>query len=154
MTRRVNISIPDILYERLQAVKDKINVSRLCQEALISEVQIAELRPSGDEEAIIARLQEEKKQYHQEYYDYGKKEGLKDAQNLSFSDFKVLDKISEEVARNSGSEIGATLDKTFAWVRKVEEELSDKDRFFDSSLYWNGWVDGALEFWDGIKDKV
>jgi len=154
MTRRVNISIPDNLYERLQAIKDKINVSKLCQEALLSEVQIAELRPSGDEEAIIARLQEEKKKYHQEYYDYGKKEGLQNAKNLSFSDFKALDKISEEVARNSGCEIGAILDKTFDWVCKVEAELSDKERFFDSSLYWKGWVDGALEFWDGIKDKV
>lgn len=39
MAKRLNISISDDLYERLQAVKDNLNVSGVCQEAIEKAVK-------------------------------------------------------------------------------------------------------------------
>lgn len=44
MAQRITITIPDSLHDRLQAVKDQINVSVICQEAIMQAVGIEEIK--------------------------------------------------------------------------------------------------------------
>lgn len=62
MTKRITITIPKELHDRLQAVKSDLNVSRECQKALNLVVQVEEIRRSDlpPMEKVIARLKIEK----------------------------------------------------------------------------------------------
>ncbi len=72
---RVNISIPDALHERVERVRDRVNVSRVCTTALEREVDMLEARPSVAEQKI-AQLVERLKGSSQRWYDRGHEDGM------------------------------------------------------------------------------
>lgn len=71
---RVNISIPDALHERVERVRDRVNVSRVCTTALEREVDMLEARPSVADPKI-AKLIERLKGSNQRWYDRGHEDG-------------------------------------------------------------------------------
>ncbi len=71
---RVNISIPDALHERLERVRDRVNVSRVCTTALEKELSMIEARPSIADPKI-AQLVERLKGTTQRWYDRGHEDG-------------------------------------------------------------------------------
>src|SRR5208337_3483900 len=98
MVQRITITIPDGLYERLQAVKDRINVSGICQEAIMQAVGIEEVKAQDlpEMEKLLAKLQAEKKQHEvilsTQWRDRGFKEGLEDAHHIHYRDFIHLER--------------------------------------------------------------
>ncbi|HML73290.1 MAG TPA: hypothetical protein PKB02_02220 [Anaerohalosphaeraceae bacterium] len=78
MAANITITIPNELRERLQKVKQKFNVSKVCQEAIEVEVNRQELLTKGLEkkENVIIRLKTEKTEYIKHYYDLGYKVGI------------------------------------------------------------------------------
>lgn len=79
MPERLNIYIPDELHRALQAHRERLNVSRICQEALAREVAAVESLlevdgplPQLDEEerlSIAARLRAERERRESYWYD-------------------------------------------------------------------------------------
>lgn len=60
MTVRLNITIPDELSERLERVRDRINASKVCAQALEREIDMIETKPAVADPAVqraIQRLQ-------------------------------------------------------------------------------------------------
>lgn len=140
VAERITITLPDQLYERLQAVKGKLNVSGLCQQAIELAVTIEEIKikdiPVKDK--VIERLRLEKQVASREWRETGFTDGVEDAQELSYEDFRALekDKVSEE---------------TREWVEDKRIQYLENP---DEDIYWEGWVEGALHFWNEIKDKL
>ena len=143
MAKRINITITDNLFEKLQTVKENLNVSGVCQEAIASAVKIEELKQKGtvDMGTVIERLREEKRAFVQVYHVQGKEEALEDAKEIPYGDFVA---ISEgEDPRSLGRFDG----------RWFEDRLrSDPD--FDINAFFEGWVEGIKEFWEDIKGKI
>lgn len=57
---RLNITLPDPLYERLKRLEDRLNASRVCSQALEAELDTIEMRPETSDPDIqraIDRLQ-------------------------------------------------------------------------------------------------
>jgi predicted transcriptional regulator len=140
VAERITVTIPNELHQRLQAVKEKLNVSRLCQEAIERAITIEEIKMKEIpvKEKVIERLRLEKSQSDQEWEEIGFTDGVEDAEDLSYSDFKMLEnnEISEE---------------TREWIQ--EKRLNTYDNP-NTEVYIEGWIKGASRFWDEIKGEV
>ena len=92
---RISVSLPDELTARLDPVKEKINVSQVCREAL--ERQIAALeRASGQDgeeldcDALISRLREERATANGGFEQLGNSNAMSWVKTASYQDIKSL----------------------------------------------------------------
>src|SRR5712691_9899852 len=81
MSQRINISVPDDLYQKIQTFKERLHVSRICQEALLRAIHIEEIRSQADEdiEQLAIVFKEERKEHSREFFEEGFRDGIKDA---------------------------------------------------------------------------
>ena len=71
---RLNITIPDALYERLEQLRDRINLSKVCANALEKEVAMLERQPNITDPRIahlVKRLQGTKERWYQRGHEDG-----------------------------------------------------------------------------------
>ena len=115
-------------------------MSKICQEAIERAVSVEEINaediPARDK--LIQRLRMEREEAVEGWKETGFTDGKKDAEELSYEDFQMLEdnEISEE---------------TRDWVR--EKHFAHYKRL-DEDSYFEGWIKGALDVWDEIKDHV
>lgn len=150
MAERINITVPNDLHERLQAVRDDINISRICQEAIEQAVILKEIKMKtlSSKEKVIERLRLERQKNEQEWFNYGKTDGLSDAEDLSYEDFEHLEKLYKERDEVMLNQLDDDLRE---WL---EEKMSNFDQRPNKKVYLNGWIEGVVEFWDEIKDEI
>lgn len=141
VAERITITIPDGLHQRLQVVKDKLNVSGLCRQAIEQAVAIEEIKMKDIpvKQKVVERLRLEKEVANREWKETGFTDGMKDAEELSYEDFRALEATSEVPK------------ETRDWV--IEEHFRYYDNP-DEDLYFKGWIEGALHFWNEIKDEL
>lgn len=141
MAERINITIPNTLNERLQVVKGRLNVSKICQEAIEKAVSVEEVNaedtPARDK--LIKRLRMEREEAIKEWRETGFADGRKDAEELSYDDFRMLE-------NDSGIP-----EETRDWVKENRFEYYER---LDEKSYFEGWIEGALNVWAEIKDQV
>ena len=71
---RLNITLPDVLYARLEQLRDRINLSKVCATALEKEVTMLEGQPPITDPRIaqlLQRLQSTRERWHQRGYEDG-----------------------------------------------------------------------------------
>src|SRR5258708_6396858 len=71
---RLNITFPDVLYARLEQLRDRINLSKVCATALEKEVTMLEGQPNITDPRIaqlLQRLQSTRERWHQRGYEDG-----------------------------------------------------------------------------------
>jgi len=71
---RLNITLPDMLYARLEQLRDRINLSKVCATALEKEVTMLEGQPTITDPRIaqlLQRLQSTRERWHQRGYEDG-----------------------------------------------------------------------------------
>ncbi|HTK05719.1 MAG TPA: hypothetical protein VL485_00995 [Ktedonobacteraceae bacterium] len=71
---RLNITLPDVLYARLEQLRDRINLSKVCAIALEKEVMMLEGQPTITDPRIaqlLQRLQSTRERWHQRGYEDG-----------------------------------------------------------------------------------
>ena len=71
---RLNITLPDVLYARLEQLRDRINLSKVCATALEKEVMMLEGQPNITDPRIaqlLQRLQSTRERWHQRGYEDG-----------------------------------------------------------------------------------
>src|SRR5579859_1117815 len=71
---RLNITLPDVLYARLEQLRDRINLSKVCALALEKEVKMLEGQPNITDPRIarlLQRLQSTRERWYQRGYDDG-----------------------------------------------------------------------------------
>ncbi len=74
-TVRLSVTIPSTLHERLEGMRDRVNVSRVCTVALEKELDMLEARPAIADPKI-AQLVERLKGSTQRWYDHGHEDGM------------------------------------------------------------------------------
>lgn len=168
MSERINISIPGDLHERLSHFKDRLNMSKICQEAISHAVRIEEIKEKGEEnmESLVARLKEESMQYGREYIEKGFELGAKDAYGLSLDNFCEIQYFHEgEYVGQLGGDLPTYKDMfDFASeeTKNVLDELS-----FESHEKWgletmlkpnrffiHGWLNGVRHIWEKVRSEI
>jgi hypothetical protein len=174
MTQRITITIPDSLHDRLQAVKDRINVSGICQEAIMHAVGIEEIKGQDvpETEKLLARLQKEKEKYEVGWREQGLKDGREDAHKLHYVEFLELDRVLQEIWKNNpgideqkqtnydaltGLTYGYKLNYFWSESHPVlfeRLEAFGKETGFNEGIYKKGWKEGVFSVWISLKDKI
>jgi len=158
MSQRINISVPDELYEKMQAYKDRLNVSRLCQKAIQRAVTIEEHRDltSGDIDRLAIAFEKERGQCGQGFREEGFRDGTKDGLACDFQWMYTIWIHRDAEPPEKLFEMAATKETT----EKVQNEQleTDLDFFicFDhvKDLYFKGWLEGFLDVWERVAEKM
>ena len=157
MARKVTVSIPDMLYEKMERWRRSFNLSKMFQDAVAEAIQKKEdfqkrIQEDLDMSEVIERLRREKAQSEGNFFDAGRRDGVLWAKSASYDDivyalsWKDLDGVAsdnvlgaffvEKMAQSSLMEIG-------------DETVNDHAR-----IYIQGWKKGLEEFWEEIKGKL
>ena len=158
MSQRINISVPDELYEKIQAFKDRLNISKLCQNAILRAVKLEELRNQTRREIdkLAASFNKEREEYGQKFQEEGFKDGTRDAFRTDFQWMYTIWTHRDAEPPEKLCEMGATKETT----EKVESQhlKADLDFFlcFDhvKDLYFKGWLEGFLDVWERVSQKM
>lgn len=157
MSKRINITIPDNLFERLEIVKEKMNVSAICQTAIESAVKTEEIKMSAmsKRESAIARLKIEAQNETDEWFQKGKRQGLEIAPDLSYTEFRQALEWHEAKYSTDGWQI-SLLDlmshNCFDSIIDAAKNEECPDDMMES--YALGGLDGIVEFWDSIQGEL
>lgn len=157
MVKAVNITLPDSLHERLQAVRTDLSVSAICQAAIEHAVSMKEIKMKAlsKKESVIERLRLERQKSEEEWFDCGKNDGLKDAENLSYEDFEQIWDLYE--SKNELERYGHWIE-LHQFPEDFHELLQERmDGYSPKPIkenYLAGWIDGVTDFWDEIKDEI
>ncbi len=164
MAQRVNISVPDDLFGKMQIFKDRLNISRICQGAIMRAIKLEEIKEKAmpDIENLAVRLRKEREDTGQVFKEEGFKDGIKDAYKMGFEEIYTLQlhqdaespkelfdwyaskQTKEKVERQSHEE-----------GEKIEADFGPFLGFDDiRDLYSRGWLDGVLHTWNQVKDKL
>ncbi len=164
MTKRQNITIPDGLGDRLEKVKQRINVSRVCQEALERAVDREEFLNKGAEEmeAVIERLKSEKDEYNERFEKDGFEDGYTDAKGMNYEELQDLGDDLRAIANEPHLEWGAeSVCRSLAWDNWLKDEMRDREdcvrergEGFDQEHYLIGWLKGVAEFWAEVEEQL
>lgn len=150
VAERITITVPDDLHKRLQKVKEKLNVSRICSRAIDEAIELEELKlrtDISDKEKAIERLRAEKKQeVSKNWKKKGFEEGVNDAQNtLQYRIIKKIASSSKEEILEQGS--------YFRGIRRRIHQYSSEHEF-EEGAYREGWIEGITHFWKEVKDEL
>src|SRR5262245_36217408 len=103
---RLNISIPDPLYARLDRLRDRVNASKVCAGALEQELDMIEARPAPTDpevEHLVARLQG----LRERWYDRGRQDGKLWA--VGSATREELYRVTDEWGGEAAEELAQTL---------------------------------------------
>ena len=103
---RMNISVPDPLYERLDRLRDRVNASKVCASALEKELDMIEGRTAladPDIEQLVQRLQGTRERWYERGREDGKQWAVQTATR------EQLWHAADELEGESGEELGHQL---------------------------------------------
>jgi len=170
--KRINISIPDGLADRAEQWKDKFSPSELYQEALEEFVskkeQLAERLKGEPEkmEAIVDRLNRQKKAAEQDFFVEGQEEGANWAKTADYLELKYAAEGFNPF--ESAREIGGVY---YDWVMKDDDlgeyfgslkdecpklwKTDDEGRFSgEAEKFLEGWLEAVGAFWEEVSTKL
>ena len=161
MAKRVTISVPDELHEKMNQWRASFNFSRIFQRAVSTMIQKREsfqeqVRTSLDLPAIVARLRKEKLEAESDFSETGRREGLAWSRTAHYQEiqYALAWEPGEDPTRD------ATLGDYFQEVfrtRPVLKAAGLKDSAGVEALtraFVRGWQDGVRHFWNEVKDRI
>lgn len=164
MVKRITIAMNDELHERLQNVKNKINVSKLCQEAIMNRVEAVEMAKNSD---LISFLKAGKEEVKKADRKLGKEDAAEYINNnqIDYMEFKAIAEFYDEITNcppvdGEYEAIKYLLDRelsTSFWDDcfdyRLQEHL-ERDKTIDVDAYSYGFIERVAEVWAEIKDKL
>ena len=162
MATKVTITVRDELWDRLKEVKDRFNVSRVCQAALEREVGIQEilLKEKQDMETVVDRLRAEKEKHDERYREMGRKHGIHEAKRLPYEMLMDIVSYGEAMEQDPHLDWYENMYQNNFYaelellLKDVKNNEGANDPAFDEENYCLGWVEGVMETWEEIKDEL
>ena len=158
MSQRINISVPNELYEKIQAFKGRLNISKLCQSVIQRAIIIEELRDQTKKEIdrLAVSFEKEREEYGQAFSEEGLRDGTRDAFRCDFQWMYTIWTHRDAESPEKLCEMGSTKETR----EKVEnEQLETGLDFFlcfnhVKDLYFKGWLEGFLDVWERVSQKM
>lgn len=171
MTKKITISVPDELHEKMEKWKESFNFSRVFQEAISEKIQRKEdfqerLKGGSNMQTIIERLKEEKIKSGEDYYEEGKKDGLEWAKAAHYDEIQYAlqwETVKDIQQHQPG--LFATdptkdevLGEYFGEVMKEDLYMgfdTNHDMPNDHFIAWEiGWKEGIEAFWNEVAEHL
>lgn len=157
MTRKITLSIPDMLHDKMEEWRKSFNLSKMFQDALTEAIHKKEefqrrMQEDSDMSEIIERLRREKKLSEGNYSESGRIKGLQWAKNAHYDDLMHVLCLQSpgDVAKDT------LLSHYFNDIDGTDEhlEFSGDNPNKYTKLFLEGWQKGVSEFWNVIKEKI
>jgi len=145
MATKLTITIPDDLAERLDPWRERMNISRVCSEAIAKELAILADLPREVKELtdVIHRLRTEKAESNQQDYQTGFEDGMAYAHGATYDEFVIWCEPAMDEMHNLPE-----------FANDHLNELLQEGDVLDARLYKQGWRAGMVAIWKRVKDKV
>jgi hypothetical protein len=157
MAKKVTISIPDMLHEKLEKWRESFNLSKMFQEAVSEAIQRKEdfqkrIREDLDLGQIIDRLRREKLQSEGNYLETGKKDGILWAKSAHYDHLCYALAWSDLDNAAKDSILGPYFNEVLAANRLVGDDTYSRPEYLKN--YLRGWKQGIEFFWVEIKERL
>ncbi|MCP4115139.1 MAG: hypothetical protein GY737_06960 [Desulfobacteraceae bacterium] len=157
MTRKITLSIPDMLHEKLEEWRQSFNLSKMFQDALSDAIQKKEefqkrLQDDITMSETIERLKQEKRLSEGNYVENGRIEGFRWAKSAHYDDLMYALNFDSPTAMASDERLSASFGETIASDYLMEKSGEDLNKH--TRLFLEGWLKGVNEFWNEIKEKL
>lgn len=162
MAKKITISVPDELHEKMREWKSALNFSKVFQNAVASMISKKEiLRHKLSEEidltSVIDRLKREKMEFESNIVENGKKDGLEWSKTAHYKELQYA--LSWEPNGNPAKDeqLGDYFSQA---LKKYTKRLAATGRQAQNRLnelsrnYLDGWKEGVELFWNEVKDKL
>ena len=157
MARKITLSIPDRLHEKITQWRSSFNFSQLFQEALIEAIEKKErfknrFKEELDMPLVIQRLKNEKLKWGKKYFEIGKTEALgwvKTAQYETLVYVTAIERCHDIIFDPKMSHYFQQIYQSAGLVPFPTTGLLDQDK-----KLIDGWYAGFFEFWNQVKDKI
>ena len=152
---RISISIPDGLLARLEPVKESINISQLCREALERRIMTFERAAvqSGhelDTDRLVERLREERDVDGGKFEELGKSNAAAWMSIASYLEFKVV----ADDRRSTNMRSYKLPRAAFATMKQHMENLNASLDGAQAIAYKTAWLDSVRAVWSQIVDQL
>jgi hypothetical protein len=157
MARRVTVSIPDMLYEKLEKWRESFNLSKMFQDAVMEAIQRKEdfqkrIREDLDLHAIVERLRQEKARSEGNFFESGRRDGLLWARSAHYDElmYAVAWTDLDNAARDRI--LGGFFQERVENNTLLEAGVEGNGESF--RIYVKGWKNGVEQFWNEIREKL
>ena len=157
MARKVTVSIPDMLYEKMERWRRSFNLSKMFQDAVADAIQKKEdfqkrIQEDLDLGEVVERLRKEKAQSEGDFFDTGRHDGVLWGKSAAYDDIMYALSWEDINAAPLDGILGAYFRERFehSKLMNIQNELMNEY----ARLYVRGWQKGLQEFWEEIKDKL
>ncbi len=163
MTRKITLSIPDMLYEKMEEWRQSFNFSKMFQDALAEAIHKKEefqrrLQEDHDMAAIIDRLKQEKKQAEGNYSENGHIKGLQWAKSAHYNDLIYALGLSSAKEMTEDDTLGEYFNTIICSDHIMKNTTTDGVNNHGinkyAKLFLDGWRRGVRDFWNEIKEKI
>lgn len=155
---RVSIYVPDELKARMDEAGDSVNWSEVARPAFTAALAAFNHRKGQNMESAIERLRASKELSEKQDQDIGKAEGRMVAKDLlDYDNLVALSKVNfDQVDEDNAYALlkGALDPNNEESPREFNEMYFTNDGAEVSGAFALGFIEGAQEFFDEIKDKL
>ncbi|MEE4242635.1 MAG: hypothetical protein V2I36_14305 [Desulfopila sp.] len=157
MARKVTVSIPDMLYEKMERWRRSFNLSKMFQDAVMEAIQKKEdfqkrIQEDLDLCEVVERLRKEKAQSEGDFYDAGKRDGVLWGKSAAYDDIMYALAWEDIGAAPVDGVLGPYFQEKFEHSKLMAIQNDVMNQY--ACLYVEGWQKGLREFWEEIKDKL
>ena len=155
MSKKITLTVPDALYNKINDWRSSFNMSRIFQEAVSEAIhRKEEFIKRMDEDSglseIIERLRSEKSSLKKSLFSRAEKEGHHWAARAHYEDLlAAVSATPEQVMSLPNLEL--TLNSS---LEKLGQRSSNMEFEYFRSTVLSGWKKGVNDFWEMVKDKV
>lgn len=150
---RISISIPDKLMAKLEPIKDGINISQLCREAIerrVATFERASAHSALDLDGLVQRLREEKSSEESKFEDPGKINAENWLNTVSFLELK---NVAENP--NSSNMYKYMLPRAAFKIMKQDMAKANVDcEGGHAFAYKTAWLDTVRSVWAQVEDQI
>ena len=157
MAKKVTVSIPDLLHEKMEKWRRSFNLSKMLQDAIAEAIQRKEdfqKRIQGDLDLceIIDRLKREKEHSEGNFFATGRLDGIAWAKTAHYEDIQYA--LGWEDLDNAAKDnvLGLYFAEKIGKIKRKDARLEGIDEYV--RVYLAGWKKGLSEFWDEVKEKL
>lgn len=157
MAKKITVSVPEKLHEKMEKWRQSVNLSKLFQEAIAEAIKRKEdfqKRIQGDLDLseTIERLRREKAQHEGNYFDSGCEDGHLWARSAHYKDLVYAVNWTYTDAFTQDAVLGPYFNDRLPHIGIPDNGQAGQGEM--ARAFVQGWHQGVLEFWEEIKDKL
>lgn len=160
MTRKVTLSIPDFLYEKMKKWRPSLNLSKMFQETVAEAIQKKEefqkrFQQDFEMPEIVKRLQQEKLESEKNYFETGRVKGIKWAKTAHYEDLiQVVRWEKKSADALQDPQLNAYFNEIFKRDKLMKFSCNQDQPGPYAQLFLEGWFKGISDFYNEIKEKI